>query len=174
MIKNYTPYKILRLFFDSPTKKFQLREICRLLKIGMPSVRLHVKRPEKEGFIDKKTDGIYPGYVAARNEKFRIYKRNDMLLRLHESGLVDFLVENFMPDAIVLFGSASWGEDVEGSDIDLFALAKPGVIDLKEYEKMLKRRINILFEKTIDDVPGELLNNIINGIVIYGYMKVLK
>ena len=145
MIQNYTTYRVLRLFFDSPTKRFQLRSICRMTKLGMPSVAMHVKRLQKEGLIEKKKDGIYPNYTAAKNDKFRLYKRNDVVLRIHESGLLDFLSNEFVPDAIVLFGSSSRGEDVESSDIDLLVIAKEKRIDIGSYEKALKRKINIMF-----------------------------
>lgn len=163
---------VLRLFFDRPTKSFQLREISRLIKLGMPSVKLHIKRLEKYGFIKMEKTGIYPSYKASKNEIFKLYKKNDVILRLHESGLVGFLVDKFSPDAVVLFGSASRGEDVENSDIDLLVLAKEMDIDLDKYEKIFKRKINILPEPNIKTIPKELLNNVLNGTVVYGYIKV--
>ena len=163
---------MLRLFFDSPKKPFQLREISRLLQLGMPSVRNHVKRLEKEGFVRKEKLGVYESYFASENEVFKIYKRNDMLLRISESGLSNYLEETFVPDAIVLFGSASRGEDLEGSDIDLFIMAKQKSVDLRSFENKLERKISIQFERRVQDLPKELFNNVINGIVIYGYLKV--
>jgi predicted nucleotidyltransferase len=138
----------------------------------MPSVRNHVKNLENKGFIKKEKTGVYESYVSNRNELFKIYKRNDVLLRLHESGLIDFLVDSFTPDAIVLFGSASRGEDIEDSDVDLLIIAKEKEVDLKNFEKKLRRKITLHFEVSISDIPKELLNNIINGIVLYGYLKV--
>ena len=61
-------------------------------------------------------------------------------MRIKESGLLDFLVDNFFPDAIVLFGSASRGEDTEKSDIDLFLVAEREEIELSGFEKKLKRK----------------------------------
>jgi len=172
MLQNYTTYKILQLFFDYPTKHFQLREICRILDLGMPSVRNHVKKLEKLSFIKKEKRGVYQSYTSNKNDLFKIYKRNDVLVRLYECKLIDFLVDKFTPDAIVLFGSASRGEDVESSDIDLLVMAKKKEINLKIFEDKLKRRITLHFETRILDIPKELLNNIINGIVVYGYLKV--
>lgn len=172
MLQKYTAYRVLGLFFDRPTKGFQLREISRLLKLGMPSVKLHMERLKKAGFVKKEEGGVYASYKASRNEIFKLYKRNDMVFRLRESGLVEFLANEFSPNAIVLFGSASHGEDVETSDVDLLVVAKERDTKLKSYEEKLKRRINLLFEPDIKDVPKELLNNIVNGIVIYGYLKV--
>lgn len=173
MLQNYTAYRILRLFFDYPTKSFQLREISRMLKLGMPSVKLHIDRLEKEEFIKREKRGTYASYRASGNEKFMLYKKTDMLLRLHESGLIEFLADELSPNAIVFFGSASRGEDIERSDIDLLVITKEKDINLKRFEKSLKRKINILFEPNLKNVPKELLNNILNGTVIYGYLKVL-
>jgi predicted nucleotidyltransferase len=172
MIQKYTTYRVLKLFFDSPTKGFQLREICRLAKLGMPSVKLHIARLEKHGMVKKEKGSIYANYKASRNEGFRLYKRNDMLARLSESGLIERLVEQFSPDAIVLFGSASRGEDIESSDVDILIVAKGKSMDLKKYEADIKRKISLVFEPDIKDVPKELRNNIINGIVLHGYLKV--
>lgn len=172
MIQKYTEYRILQLFFDYPTRHFQLREICRMLKMGMPSVRNHVKQLEKEGFVKKEKRGVYDSFVSSRNELFRIYKRNDILLRMHDSGLTEYLADNFMPDALVLFGSCSRGEDIETSDIDLLVIAREKGVSLEKFEKALKRKISLQFEGDISKIPKELLNNIINGIVIRGYLKV--
>ena len=173
MIQNYNTYKILKLFFDFPRKKFQLRELSRKTNVGLPSVINHVKKLEKEGFVKRVSEGVYDSYVSNRNEKFKSYRKNDVLLRLKESGLVDFLADEFIPDTIVLFGSASMGEDVEESDIDLFLVAKEKDVKLENFEKSLNRKINLHFEEKISDLPKELLNNIANGIVLYGYLKVV-
>lgn len=173
MLENYNTYKILRVFFDSPTKNFQLREISRMTGIGLPSVISHIKKLEKEGFLKKENKGVYGSYSAKKEEKFKLYKRNDILIRLHECGLIDFIADEVQPNVIVLFGSAARGEDIEGSDIDFFVLAKEVDLDLRRFEDELKRKIKIFFEDDIKEVPNELLNNIINGITLYGYLKVL-
>ncbi|MBI2112930.1 hypothetical protein HYT52_05310 [Candidatus Woesearchaeota archaeon] len=58
------------------------------------------------------------------------------------------------------------------SDIDIFVEAKESKLDLVKYEKKLKHTINILFEKNINDISKELRNNIINGVVLYGFVKI--
>ncbi len=149
-----------------------MREICRMLKMGMPSVRNHIKILEKDGFIKKEKRGVYYGYISNKNDIFKIYKRNDILIRLHESRLIEFLTDRFMPDVIVLFGSASRGEDIETSDIDLFLIAKENDVSLKIFEKKLKRKISLHFEEDVSKLPKELLNNIINGVAVHGFLKV--
>jgi predicted nucleotidyltransferase len=145
-----------------------------MLKLGMPSVINHVKKLEKEGLIKKEKRGVYKSYVSEKNDLFRIYRRNDMLQRMHESGLVDFLAEKFMPNSIVLFGSCARGEDIETSDVDLLVVAKEKEINLKKFESLLKRKISLHFDENVSEIPKELLNNIVNGIVLFGYLTVLQ
>ncbi len=166
-------YRIMGLFFNQPTRHFQLREISRIINLGLPSVINYVKILEKEKLIKKIETGIYPSYCANITDRFKLYKRNDMLLKIIESGLIDCIYERFIPDAIILFGSASKGEDIESSDIDLFVMAREEDVNLTSFEKKLSRKINLFFEEKLKDVPKELLNNIINGIVLKGYLKVL-
>jgi len=174
MIQNCTAYRVLTVFFDYPSRHFQLREICRLLKMGMPSVRSHVGKLERQGFVRKEKRGVYESYVSSRNDLFKLYKRNDVLLRLHDSGLVGFVADKFMPDAIVLFGSASRGEDVEDSDMDLLVVAREKKVELEEFEDKVRRKISLHFEERISKISKELLNNIVNGIVVYGYLEVFE
>jgi len=172
MLRNYNTYRVLKLFFDRPTHNFQLREISRDLKLGLPSVKNHLEKLKKLGFIKKEKKGVYKSYVSTRNDLFKLYKKTDILIRLYKSGLVDFLADTISPDSIVLFGSASRGEDIETSDIDLLVVANERQVNLKVFEKKLKRKIALHFEPRVEKIPKELLNNIINGIVIYGYLKV--
>lgn len=174
MIQNYIGYQILQLFFDSPTKQFQLREISRLVDLGLPSVKNYVSLLEKADLVKREKRGLYWSYGASNNESFRIYKRNDILLRLHESGLLSYLEDECVPDAIILFGSASRGEDRETSDVDLFILSEEKEFRLKKYEEKLKRKISLHFEKSISKIPKELRNNVLNGIVLRGYVTVFQ
>ncbi|MBI5332050.1 MAG: nucleotidyltransferase domain-containing protein [Candidatus Aenigmarchaeota archaeon] len=172
MLQNYNTYRIVSLFFDSPTKHFQLREISRMIRIGLPSVKAHVEKLETAGLIRKTKGNIYDSFVATRNDRFKLYKRNDVMIRIHESGLLEYLVDELSPDVIVLFGSASKGDDIEHSDVDIFVLAEDKKLKLDKFEKILKRKINILFENKIKNIPKELMSNIINGVVLYGYLEV--
>jgi predicted nucleotidyltransferase len=77
-----------------------------------------------------------------------------------------------MPDAIILFGSASKGEDIKGSDIDLYVQCNEKKLELSKYEKKLNRKINLFFEKNFDKLSSELKQNIINGDKLKGFLKV--
>lgn len=163
--------KMLSLFLESPTKQFQIREACRISGISLPSVRNYLLFLEKEGLVRKLPGNVFPYFVANReNGKFRILKSNHWRLRLEESGIL-FELKLLYPDCIVLFGSCARGEDTEKSDLDLFVQAKKGEFKLERFEKTLKRKISLFFEPHPENLPKELKNNLANGIVLYGHMK---
>lgn len=178
MLQKDNRYKILRMFFEDPSPKgigFQLREISRKVAVAPPSVKKYLNELEKEELIIKIKHRIhgYPVYYANRdNEEFKFLKRMDIVIKIKEFGLIDYISESCMPDVIVLFGSASRGEDLKESDIDLFVLSDKEKIDLSQFEKKLDRKINIFFSNNFNKLSKELRNNIINGVILKGYLKV--
>ena len=177
MLKKDNIYNVLEVFFDDPLPEgigFQLREISRKIKLAPKSVKLYLEELENEKLIIKKGHRIhkYPVYYANRdNAYFRFLKKLDVIRRIEESGLLDYLNEKCMPDVIILFGSASRGEDIKGSDIDLYLQCDEKKLDLSKYEKELKRKINLFFEKNFDRLSEELKRNIINGDKLRGYLN---
>lgn len=173
MIQKYSRYRILQEFFDFPRKNFQMRELSRRTKIAQPSIINHLKALVSEEFIIKEKKGTYPTFRANRDsELFRVYKKLNLLLRIHQSGLLDYVYDSCVPNAVILFGSASKGEDIEGSDIDLFVQAKEKKLNLTKYEELFNRKIALFFEENFSRLSKELKNNILNGIVLRGYIKV--
>ena len=173
MLQNYSRYKLLQVFFDYPKKDFQIRELSRKIRLAQISIINHLKRLVKENLVIKENKSIYPSYKAnTNNELFKLLKKQNLILRLKESGLIEFLEERLRPNCIVLFGSASRGEDNENSDTDIFLQSKEVILDLNKFEKSLNRKINLFFEYNINKLNKELLNNIINGEVLHGYLKV--
>lgn len=178
MLQKDNRYKILRVFFENPLPKgigFQLREISRKVKIATPSVKRYLYDLEREKLIIKTKHRIhgYPVYYANReNENFKFLKKLDLAIVIKESGLLKYLFETCMPGVIILFGSASLGEDLKGSDIDLFVLSNKEKLNLKKFERLLNRKINLFFNNNFNKLSKELKNNILNGIILGGYLKV--
>ncbi len=173
MLQKYSRYKILQEFFDFPRKDFHIREISRRVNITQPSVINHLRELTNEKLIIREKKGIYPTFRAnLDNEIFKIYKKSNLFLRIHQVGLIDYIYDFCLPDSIILFGSASKGEDLEGSDIDVFVQAPEKKLKLEKYEKLLNRKINLFFKERFSKLSNELKNNILNGIVIRGYIKV--
>ncbi len=150
-----------------------MRELSRNVKIAQPSVINHLKELIKEGLVIREERGLYPTYIANRDsEKFKTYKKINLLLKLYDTKLVNYISDICFPRVIILFGSASIGDDTEQSDVDLYVDSKPQKLNLEKYERLLKRKINILYQEDFDQISKELKNNLINGAIIKGYLKV--
>jgi len=178
MLQKDNRYKTLKIFFEDPNPKgagFQLREISRKISLAPISVKKYLEELTKAGLIIKAKHRIhgYPVYWANRaSEDFRLMKKMDTILTLHESGLIEYLNNECAPDAIILFGSAAKGEDLKDSDVDLFLLCEEKKLNLGKFEEKIKRRISLFFNADFNKLSKELKNNIINGIIIKGYLKV--
>lgn len=178
MLQKDNRYKILRVFFEDPSPigiGYQLREISRKVAVAPPSVKNYLNELEKNKLIKKIKHRIYnyPVYYAnIENEEFKFLKKIDMIIKIKESGLIDHISESCMPDVIILFGSASKGEDLKESDIDLFVLSNKEKMNLLQFEKKLNKKINVFFSNDFNNLSKELKNNIINGVILKGYLKV--
>ena len=176
MIQKSNRYKVLKVFFDNPLPSdgYQLREISRITGLGLPSVTKYLNELVASDLIIKKPQRVqgYPRYWANRESTdFKLLKKQDMALSLHESGLINYIEEACSPAAVVLFGSASRGEDLADSDVDVYVQCSEKQLKLEEYEKKIKRKINIFFEKEFKKLSKELKNSIVNGRVLKGYLE---
>jgi len=176
MLQNCTTCKVLRVFFINPTKKFNLKEISRLSRIAHTSVKNELEKLIKQKLIIKEIEirgkRKFPVYSSNINEKFLELKRIHNESAIKQSELIAYLRAQLMPNLIVLFGSFSRGEDIEESDIDIFIESKPKEIDLKKFENILNHKINLIFKPNINLLKKEFLNNILNGIILYGIIEI--
>ena len=177
MLQNYNKWRLAGVFFGNPMPEsngFQLRELSRLAKIAPTSTKIYLKKLKADGIIkDSLHRPGYPLYSADRESAaYKFYKVIYNLSLIHESGILEYLQEACMPDAIVLFGSFSKGEDTKDSDIDLFLLCSEEKTNLIKFEKKIGRRVSLFFSENFNSLSSELRNNIINGIKLKGYLKV--
>ncbi len=168
IIKNY--------FFLNPSEKLRVRQIERKTKTALPSVIRYVDELEKENILKKETIAGIVLYSADRSsQKFLLQKKLFNITSLFDSGMVDYLTKIFHNSPIVVFGSYSKGEDLENSDVDIF-IESPSKdsFDLSGFEKKIHRKVQIFRYKNIRDIKNKnLVNNMINGIVINGFLEVL-
>ncbi|MAF36499.1 hypothetical protein CL622_05275 [archaeon] len=175
MLQKYSRYKLLEIFFKFPTKVFHIRELSRMIDLAQPSVKNHLIELMKEKLIQKTDEGLYGGYHANRDDDlFRHLKQQNTVFTLHQSGCINYLFEQCMPQAIILLGSASKGEDTEESDIDIFVEAKEEVLDLKKYEKILNRKIHVIWKENFGNLSVELKNNLVNGTILHGVIRAFE
>lgn len=175
MLEKYNRYRVLKVFLDSPTMEFGLRELSRIVRLAPVSVLNYLKEFEETGIIKKFDKKNKPVYKADReNESFILYKKLSIWYELHNSGLIEYLWQNLAPKAIILYGSYAKGEATENSDIDIFIIGKKKEIDISRFENIFNREIHLLFDSEFKSIPNELKNNLSNGIVLKGYLRMSK
>lgn len=170
--KNNT-YRILELFIEFPIKDFSARGLARELKLSHATVLKYIDDLQQLELINKKEETLYPTFYAnTEHKKYQFYKKNWLIFKITESGLIDYIQKEALPSSIILFGSGAKGNFTEKSDIDIFVEAKEMTINLAKYETILNHPVNLLFEKNLNYLSKELKNNLINGVVLYGFIKI--
>jgi predicted nucleotidyltransferase len=165
MLQKCSIWKVAEVFFIEPTQVHYIKEISRKINLAHTSVKNHIKTLLDEGLIEETAKEIFKGYKARRdNPEFIFYKKMSNQLILKSSKLLDSLKEHY-PKSIILFGSYDKGEDIETSDIDLFINSKKFKIDVKKYEKDLKRRIHVVFK---EEAGKDLMESINQGSILFG------
>ena len=178
MLQDSTIWKVAGVFFKEPSQEHYLKEISRKAELAHTSVKKHLQKLVKESVIketiQKKGSRDFPVFKA--NINGGAYVRAKKHYNLHTPsfyGLLNYISVRLSPRTIILFGSYARGADIEESDIDLFVECKKQNINLTQYEqyKELNRKIQLHFEENFKKLPKELKNNIINGIVLKGYLE---
>ena len=165
--------KILKSIYQNPTYMFHVRELARITKLNPNTIINITDKLKKQKIIIK---GKHKSMVEIRANiediNFIRMKKIYNLGQIYKAGLVDFLIEYYdNPESIILFGSYSRGEDIEKSDIDLVIITnKKEIPNFTLFETKLRRKLHILNFKR-EDISDELYRNLINGIVLHGYLR---
>lgn len=165
----------LKLFFENPSKKYNVREVARILGINPSTASNYLKDLEKKKILKYEKDKLYDFYQANIDSlEYRDLKLYYSIRKIRDSGLIEELNKFYLKPTIILFGSVSTGYDVEDSDIDLVVLSeKKNVFKKKKnYEILLKRELQIFLINDLKDLKNEhLINSVLNGIVLQGEIK---
>lgn len=151
----------MEFVFENPENDFTIREIEKETKLPRATISDYLIEMKKIGFSNK-----YSLF-------FKTKKINYFIEKIVKSGLIDFLASELNPSCIILFGSIRKGESGKDSDIDLFvetSIKKELILD--RYEKALNHKISLFVENKISNLQENLFNNIINGIKLYGTLKI--
>ncbi len=165
---------MLKLFFEEPTREFNVREVARLLKISPATASKELKGLVKKGILKERKERVLNLYKAnIENDLYKDIKIFYNIRKIKESGLIDALNKFYLKPTIVMFGSCAFGMDTETSDFDLLIISeKTKAFDVKKYEKKIKRKIQLFVVKDIKNLKNKyLINNILNGITIQGKVK---
>ena len=172
--------EIFRLFCIKAGQTLTLREIARILKVSPTAVSNSMGVLEKGEFLKIKKSkpfNLFSVELNRENRKVIELKQIENLRMVYDSGLHDFLFNEFPGCAIVLFGSYSKGEDVNlnkenCSDVDIAIIgAGNKKIDMSKFGKLLEREIILNFYKSWKEIHKYLKNNILGGIVLSGEVE---
>lgn len=149
-------------FFEDVYREVSVREYAKITKVSPPTASTVLKKYEKEGILLLEKKGIYYYFRASRNSLFvdlsRIYWK--LVLR----PFVSYILPQAKYGKIILFGSASKAENTVKSDLDIYIEVPIKQINVAEYEKKLKRRIELHFmEETRNE---NLRRNIYKGVFL--------
>ncbi len=172
---------ILIPFFEEPNRKYHLRELAKLLKLSPATVKKNIEYFLKTNLVKEKRERNLRLFGANLESKiFREYKKFYTIMKILNSGLLEKLVDEFLFPTVILFGSAAKGEDFKNSDVDIFVLSNSKKeTNLEKFEKQIRRKIQ-LFVMNSEELSQlakknpELFNNIVNGIKLEGFLKVVK
>ncbi len=161
----------LRPFFEDCYRRINVREYARLSKLSPPTASKLLFEFSKEGLLQIDKDRNYIFFYANRENKiFRDLSRIYWRLKLGE--LIEFLNKSLTINSMILFGSLAKAETKIDSDIDICLIGHKKEINLKSFENNLKRKIQLFFFSSIEDIKNkELANNIINGYILEGRLK---
>ncbi len=173
---------ILKYFYYEPEREFHVRELAKLEKKSPTTISKYLDLLKKKNLLIVRKKYNHLLFKANfESPTFRIFKLSHNLRKIIESGLIEHLVEEFRyPEAIVLFGSFRKAEDIPVSDIDLIIIShNKKDVNLEKFEKILKHKIHLFINsreniENFKEKNKELLNNLINGIVIYGFWELYK
>jgi len=154
-------------------EKLSQRDIAKFLKVSPTAVANSLKALKKDNFISlEKTKNINFIYLNRDNETAIELKRVENLKNVYTSRLLEYLEKELPGGTIILFGSYSYGGDINTSDVDIAVIGrKDKPLQLEEFDRILNRKININFYDSFREIHKNLKDNILNGIVLKGTVE---
>jgi len=164
--------EILRFLFVNAGTVFNARALAKGLEVSQPAISKALPALEQNSYIrvkkDKESKRLSIG-LNRDNPLITGLKRSENLKMLYESGLPEYLSDDFPGCTIILFGSYSRGEDTMESDIDMAVIGtKEKSMDLEKFEKMLNKKVIVQFYPDFREINKHLRENLFNGILIKG------
>jgi len=158
-------------FFEDCYRRINVREYAKLMSISPPTASKALDSYYSESLLSKEKFRNYIMFYANKDSRqFIDLSRIYWSIKLKE--LMDIIEKSLAAPMIVLFGSLSKAETKQDSDIDLAVFAHKKNLDIGEFEKKLRRKIEIFWFSSLKDIKNrELANNIINGYVLKGHLQ---
>ncbi len=171
--------KVLKLFFNQPTKEWHFEELIKETKMARSKVDRWLKKLVKEKIIVKvKKKSRWPHYRGNyASPEYRTRKKLFALQELSDSGLWKHLLSLPKAKTIFVFGSFARSDWYKESDIDLFIYGNSEGLKIAPYELKLNREIQLFSceNKTeLNKFNPALMRNIIKGELIKGDLDFLE
>jgi predicted nucleotidyltransferase len=171
----FNELNILKPFLEDPLKEFNVRELAKVIKITPATASKHLKYFTKESILKYRKERNYDLYKAnIENQYFRDLKVYYSIIKIKKSNIIEELNKFYIKPTIILFGSTATGYDTKESDIDLVIISekKDDFLKQKEFEKKLKKTLQIFIVKELKNLKNPyLINNVLSGIVLQGEIK---
>lgn len=167
--------KILKVLFENSQREYHIRLLAKLTGLN-PNTIINLTNDD---FIFKKKDEDTNRVIIKAitdNIDFKLQKKFYNIRKIYDSGLIKFLNDELSFPTVVLFGSYAKADNHPKSDIDIFIIAdEKKELSLKKFEKILQTEIQIFMhtKKELKKLNAELINNVINGYVMSGFLEVL-
>jgi predicted nucleotidyltransferase len=165
----------LHPFIEDCYKRYSVREYAKKIKVSPPTASKILRDLNKENLLNSEGFRNLIFYWVNKEEKLfidlsRIYWHT----KLKDAGLLEYLEKELVKPTIILFGSLSKAENKLDSDIDLAILGTKDNYnpDLKKFERILKRKIQIISSNDLKSIKNiDLANNILNGYILRGMVR---
>jgi len=158
--------RILEVFYEYPEKNFTVRKVAEMTDVPRDTVQSYLSDLRKQKLITKNNR-------AQDSLLFKTKKTCYFIEKIVSSGFVDKIVSELKPSCIILFGSFRKGDSVKESDIDFFVESPiKKKMSLIKYEKKIGHDIQLFLETDIKNLQPKLLNNVVNGIKLYGAFRI--
>lgn len=185
IIYNYvnTSEHVLNEFYKDPQQTIHIRELARRTNKHPNTIISVTDELQEQEILVKQRDEDSNRVLISANKKRPYFAQKCTayyLEQLYRCGLITYLQEQYFHPTILLFGSIAKAQHTETSDIDLFVLSDVDKhVDLSKYEQVLSREIQLVIQthatyQEFTKSNPELANNVLNGLLLEGYMQVYE
>jgi len=145
LLRDNATMNVLEWFSRNPSTKIYVNELSRTVQLSNASCSRILNLLERKGLLEREELGRAHYYMMRDNYITREIKRFFLILRLHESGLIEYLAKRDPSlTNLVLYGSCATGELDENSDIDILAITNTRArADIEQFQEYLQRSIEI-------------------------------
>ncbi len=171
--------KVQYWFFSYPTKEVSLNDLTKFTNISKTTANTIITELTKNEFLKVEKIGNLWRVSCNQEHYFNTTKKIAYNLEMiYETQIIETILKNIPTcRSIILFGSYRKGDDIETSDIDIAVetldneeinIFELGTIKEFGYRKNIK--VNVLkFSRNKIDL--NLFANLVNGIVLYGFLE---